>query len=142
MSAAALLNRLPSAKKIRDGIYSAQCPAHEDDSPSLRISEHSKTGAVLVKCFAGCTFEEIISAVGIEAHELFPQRIDGDFIKGERRPWIAADVLRAIVDELGVIAIIAGDLEHGRPVAKTDFDRLRLARQRIEAARELALGQA
>ena len=38
--------------------YLARCPAHDDRKASLSVRE-SEDCAILVKCFAGCTFEEI-----------------------------------------------------------------------------------
>ena len=45
--------------------YQALCPAHEDKSPSLSISEGSRA-PVLIKCFAGCTFEQVMTALGFD----------------------------------------------------------------------------
>ncbi len=41
--------------------FSACCPAHDDRNPSLSVSD--KNGKILVKCFAGCTQEEVIGAL-------------------------------------------------------------------------------
>ena len=51
-------------KKVRwRGVYrfSACCPAHDDRSPSLSVSDSN--GKILVRCFAGCTQEEVIGAL-------------------------------------------------------------------------------
>lgn len=40
----------------------ARCPAHDDRNPSLSIAE-GKDGRLLLKCFRGCTFEEVIAAL-------------------------------------------------------------------------------
>lgn len=46
------------------GGYLGRCPVldHNDNSPSLSIRE-SKSGKLLLKCFAGCTFQDIIAAI-------------------------------------------------------------------------------
>ncbi len=41
--------------------FSACCPAHDDRNPSLSVSESN--GKILVKCFAGCTQEEVIGSL-------------------------------------------------------------------------------
>ena len=41
--------------------FSACCPAHDDRNPSLSVSD--KNGKILVKCWAGCTQEEVIGAL-------------------------------------------------------------------------------
>jgi len=51
-----------SGKKSGDG-WIACCPAHEDNDPSLSISENPKGGNPLVHCFAGCSQEEVIEAL-------------------------------------------------------------------------------
>ena len=42
----------------------ALCPAHDDRTPSLSVSEGSH-GKALAKCFAGCKFEDIRDALGL-----------------------------------------------------------------------------
>jgi hypothetical protein len=52
----------------------AHCPgplhAHGDRHPSLSIAE-GREGRVLVKCFVGCTVEEICAAAGLRVRDLF-----------------------------------------------------------------------
>ncbi len=57
-----ILARLQGVKKNGSG-YMACCPAHEDKNPSLSISE--KDGKVLLKCFAGCSYEQIMTALNM-----------------------------------------------------------------------------
>ncbi len=53
-----------------NGSWKALCPAHEDREPSLSVSE-GDDGRVLLRCFAGCENEEIVSALGLEMKDLF-----------------------------------------------------------------------
>ena len=48
-----------------------QCPAHDDRTPSLQVSQGAK-GAIL-KCFAGCTTHEITAALGLTFKDLFDE---------------------------------------------------------------------
>lgn len=50
--------------------WSAQCPAHEDRSPSLSI-HRNPDGKVLMRCWASCTTEEVLSALGLEWCDLW-----------------------------------------------------------------------
>ncbi len=50
--------------------YVARCPAHDDRSPSLHISE-GDDGRILIHCFSGCTTEEIVDSVGLRLSDLF-----------------------------------------------------------------------
>lgn len=53
--------------------YIAQCPAHEDRSPSLSIRE-GDNGNALIYCHAGCTTDTIIRALDLTFTDLFPAR--------------------------------------------------------------------
>jgi hypothetical protein len=61
---AAALARALKAKRTKAG-WSANCPAHDDRTASLSIGE-GENGRLLLKCFAGCTFDAILKAAGVE----------------------------------------------------------------------------
>ena len=70
------LDRLPS-RPVRSGAgYAARCPAHNDQSPSLSIST-GRDGRVLIKCWAGCTTESVLEALGLKWQDLFTDDTDG-----------------------------------------------------------------
>lgn len=134
MSADILLDKLDRVKRTGQGRWMACCPAHEDKSASLSVRELDD-GKVLIHCFAECSVHEIVSAVGLELSDLFPPRDDSaHFKKGERRPFPAADILRAIAFESTLVLIAGADLLAGRPFNDTDRARLTLACARIQAA--------
>ena len=66
-----VLGLLQGVRKSGSG-WTARCPAHEDKKASLSVSE-GVDGRVLIKCFAGCTAEAIVYAVGLEMGDLFPE---------------------------------------------------------------------
>jgi len=68
----AVLARLKSVQPDGSG-FKACCPAHEDHDPSLSISA-GDDGKVLLHCHAGCTFDEVCRAAGIDQTELFPEQ--------------------------------------------------------------------
>jgi len=59
-----LLLKLRGVRQISKGQYKALCPAHDDHNPSLSISEGAG-GKVLLTCHAGCTYSDIMKAVGL-----------------------------------------------------------------------------
>ena len=65
-----VLSRLPNRKATGTG-FSACCPAHDDHNPSLSITE-AENGAVLLKCFAGCSTGQVVAALGLRKVDLFP----------------------------------------------------------------------
>jgi hypothetical protein len=52
--------------------WSARCPAHDDESPSLSVGE-GDDGRVLLFCHAGCDIQDIVDALGLEVRDLFDQ---------------------------------------------------------------------
>lgn len=69
MTAAELAEHLGAKRSGKD--WMARCPAHEDSTPSLSISE-GREGRVLVKCHAGCSAAAILGALGKTERDLFP----------------------------------------------------------------------
>jgi putative DNA primase/helicase len=69
-----VLSHLKGARRTGAG-WQARCPAHDDRTPSLSIS-HGDDGRALLKCHSGCSFESIVSTLGIREADLFPARPD------------------------------------------------------------------
>src|ERR1043165_199279 len=63
-----VLDRLTGIKKNGKG-FTARCPSHSDERNSLAITE--KDGHLLLHCFAGCSLDNITSALGIKPSDLF-----------------------------------------------------------------------
>lgn len=129
-----LLSRLDKVRKTGPGRWIACCPAHDDKSPSLSIRE-LEDGRVLLHCHCGCSPADVLAAVGLEFADLFPpdSRAIGH-ANPERRPFPAADVLRALNRETLIVAAAAGFLLEGRALSDEDRERLGLAFERIQEA--------
>ena len=69
-------------KKTPNG-WECKCPAHDDQDASLSISEGSN-GKTILKCFAGCSFDQIAQAAEIKKSEFF-----GDDAKPHRSRIVA-----------------------------------------------------
>lgn len=73
---------LPHLEKVRatgERKWKACCPAHQDRTPSLSITEEHD-GTVLLHCFAGCSNEDICSELGLKLRDLFvpdPEKLNG-----------------------------------------------------------------
>jgi hypothetical protein len=63
-------SKLEKVKPTSNGIE-ALCPAHDDKSPSLTAS--FTKDKILFKCQAGCSFESVVSALGMEENQFFVQ---------------------------------------------------------------------
>jgi 5S rRNA maturation endonuclease (ribonuclease M5) len=64
-----LLNKLKGVKSLSKGEYAAICPAHDDKKPSLNFKLEGDK--ILLKCQAGCSIENIVSALGYQMSDLF-----------------------------------------------------------------------
>lgn len=64
MTYSELLEKLGGSVVQRNTYVMAKCPGHPDRHASLSITE--KEGKVLLKCHAGCSYEKIIQALGID----------------------------------------------------------------------------
>ena len=72
--------------------YIARCPYHNDSEPSLAISE-GKDGRVLLHCHAGCEFDDILNAIGLEAKDLFVRANGpGEQELRQRHPPVDAEI--------------------------------------------------
>jgi hypothetical protein len=72
-----ILSRLKNVRNINNG-WKASCPAHDDRQPSLSVSI-GNDGRILLYCHAGCSIEEIVSALGLEMRDLFPEKEHNGF---------------------------------------------------------------
>lgn len=87
--------------------YKCRCPAHDDRNPSLSIGI-GDDGKVLIKCFAGCSLNEVCNSIGLRTSDLFST--DSDTERPNRaRPKsftgqsfaTADDAVRSLIDKLG-----------------------------------------
>ena len=70
LSAESIALSLDKPRRNGAGKYLACCPAHDDNSPSLSISDSN--GKTLVHCFSGCSQTEVIDA--LKAKGLWPDK--------------------------------------------------------------------
>lgn len=66
------LSRLEAVSQIGPTKWLARCPAHDDGNPSLGVALGDK-GGILLQCYAGCSAEEIVAAMGLKMSDLMPE---------------------------------------------------------------------
>jgi hypothetical protein len=123
MSADALLSRLDKLRQRGPGQWSARCPAHEDKGPSLSVKE-LPDGRILLKCFAGCEAHEVVGALGMAMHDLFPPSGNASPPGRVRGLLPPRQALELIDHEANLVAVAALNAANG--VTLTDADRARL----------------
>jgi len=140
MTADELVSRLEGVKRTGASRWIARCPAHEDRSPSLSLAERDD-GAILIHCHGGCSAHEVVGALGLELHDLFPEtNRDRDNRPRQRIPY--RDILETLASECLVVAIAASDLARGQPLSDGDKERLWQSVLRFSNAHDLVAPQA
>ena len=89
----------------------ARCPAHNDRSPSLRITE--RNGRILVHCHAGCSQDDVIDA--LRGRGLWPERSRTESRHPAPDPDWPADLERAVYWALAVEQFAEQALEELEP---------------------------
>ncbi len=119
MSVEILLSRLERVHRKREGQWVACCPSHLDKSPSLAIGT-GKDGRVLLNCFGGCSALDVISAVGMEWDDLFPEKRDN------YRSLMEHMKRKPTVDD-AVVSFANHDTRNGNRLSAADKARLKQA---------------
>jgi hypothetical protein len=137
-----LLDRLEGVQHHGKGCR-ALCPACGGKSRKLSLSQ-GDDGRVLMHCFAGCSPQDVLAAVGLTVADLFVRRIDSDMTPAQRRElrehakqsqWRAA--LDCLQLEIGVVHIAARQLAAGQSLNPDDLQRMNVAVDRIRDARSV-----
>jgi len=141
------LGRLDRVRKCGSG-YIAQCPAHEDKTASLSLTS-GDDGRVLLHCFAGCSASDVVTSAGLTIGDLFIRRPTSEMTfaeraalreRGRQAQWCAA--LNVLGLESKIVQIAARDVRCGKRLSEEDTERLILACNRIDDAREALYGRA
>ena len=109
-----------------------QCPAHDDSYPSMSLSP-GRDNRVIIKCFAGCSYDQILEALRLPAISMFEPMINPPKIQ-----------LRQVNPKVRYPKIThragSGGREYGLPI-DTRFhfytDRIRLAREIYEGGKKI-----
>lgn len=118
-----VLERLDGVRDRGRGRWAARCPAHPDKSPSLSISE-TGDGTVLLHCFGGCEVHDVLTAIGFEMADLFPDRPEPRRSPGVSQHRLSArEALEIVKHECMVVAVAAASLIDG---TATENDVLRV----------------
>lgn len=133
-----VLSRLQSHKLRQNGRdrWRACCPAHDGSNPSALSIGEGQNGAVLLRCWQGCSLESIAASLGLDVSDLFPAK-DASAGPAARRRLITAKQALDLLDyETAMIVICASDLARGEALTEETRDRLRMAAARIVMLRE------
>ncbi len=143
-----LLSHLEHVDKRGDK-YRAKCPSHEGKSTaSLAITEKDD-GRILIHCFGGCDTSEVLSSLGLEMTDLFPERLSHHSTPEQRRKWKQdaihrdwTEFLNIAAYEMNIIYVAGGVIRAGNPLNDEDKIRLDAAMKRIRQIGEYFNGNA
>lgn len=131
-----LLDRLTGVKQTKTDRWQARCPAHDDRSPSLSVTE-TADGTLLIKCWAGCSAADIVSAIGLDLRDLFTPKFNGQTYRASKPPrYSASEVVKTVITEATILTLGYSALERGDALNAQDKNRVDLAIAAINNARE------
>lgn len=130
-----LLSRLHKVRKTGQGKWTACCPAHNDKDPSLGVTE-TPDGTILLKCWTGCSAAAIVDSIGLNLSDLFPERTDKYFVKGNPK-WLDANQrLTTLAKDALLVTVCAAKLRGGEKLTPEDMTALVNASGRCNALAE------
>ena len=124
MNAQDILDRLEKVTGSK-GKWIACCPAHQDKSPSLAVTEADDR--VLVHCFSGCDTQDVTAAIGLNLADLFYNKLAGAEITERKRQRFE----KVLKSERIQVAIINAVEKVERPLTNHERNRRSLGQQRI-----------
>ena len=127
-----LLSRLQKVRPAGNNRWTACCPAHDDKTPSLTVTQ--ARDKVLIHCFSGCLPEEVIAATGLSWGDMFEDEFQAanQGAVSSRKNLPPVDPLR--VDE-NILLIAREALSKGDSLSVEDQARAELAYERVKGAR-------
>lgn len=121
------LDKVKPQKQTKKGLnqWQALCPAHMDKSPSLIITE-CLDHTLLLKCWAGCTTNEIVKAIGLELKDLFKYEPSNTY-----KTTIKSPSKQAITHEQLIVQIAVAQINKGIVLKEIDKQRYQQALIRL-----------
>jgi hypothetical protein len=130
-----LLACLDGIRETGAGRWIAKCPAHQDRTPSLTLRE-LPDGRILMHCFGGCGTQAVLSAVGLQFSDLYPQALPDQPHGRVSNGLTPREILEVCDHELTVAALILADVVDSKAVTEADWTRLAQACARLTRARD------
>lgn len=115
------VGRLRGVRKNGTGKYMACCPAHNDSDPSMAIGE-SKTGKILLHCYAGCSALDIVQSLGLRLEDLFPDAYEEEPFAWAKREIAKREKLKEDISYAkSFLKILTAHLKQGKTVSERDI---------------------
>lgn len=129
-----IINRLRNVQVRGEKTYMACCPAHDDKNPSLAIKQLAD-GRILMKCFAGCDIDSILSHLRLSVSDLFPKGGLGEYRSFARlENDLRASHEEKYFREKMILALADSDRAQGKRLSPIDMQRERQAYLKLKRA--------
>ncbi len=120
--------------------WRACCPGHGGTNPSALSVGVGDNGAVLLRCWHGCSVEQVAAGLGLDLADLFPARPQapghGTAPIKRRRLLTAGQALELLEFETSLTVLCATDMARGDALDEATRERLKKAAARITMMRE------
>lgn len=132
-----VLQRLDGHKLREHGRdrWRACCPAHGGSNPSALSVGVGDDGCVLLKCWQGCSVDQVAAALGLDLSDLFPPRPDaagaGRGPIKRRRLLTASQALELLDSEITLAIVCAADMAEGKALDEATRERLQQSAARV-----------
>jgi hypothetical protein len=112
-----ILRRFENVRRSGNG-WGARCPAHHDEKNSVSVAE-GRDGHVLLKCHAGCSLKDVVTALGLRERDLFNNTKKSGAAKGlTLEEYAAAKRLPPeLLQRLGISEVFL----HGTPALRVPY---------------------
>lgn len=137
-----VLARLDGHKLRENGRdrWRACCPAHGGSNPSALSIGVGDDGRVLLRCWQGCTVDQVAGSLGLELTDLFPprpERAGGGHAPLKRRRLITASQALDLLDnEMTLALVCASDMARGQQLDEPTRERLMHGAARVALLRD------
>jgi DNA primase len=124
MKAEKLLERLEMVRKTGTGKWIARCPAHDDGTPSLSVTEIDSGNRVLIHCHGGCGALDVLESIGLDWSALYPDDAE------RYRPLWRSNTEQKAIDEM---IIIIAEAKRDKGERLNEVDKQALIQAKIRA---------
>ena len=124
MKAEKLLERLEMVRKTGTGKWIARCPAHDDGTPSLSVTEIESGNRLLIHCHGGCGALAVLQSIGMDWSALYPDDSDNRY-----RPLYRSNQDQRAIDDM-IVAIAQAKRDKGERLNEVDKQALIQAKLR------------
>lgn len=118
-----ILERLEMVRKTGNSKWIARCPAHDDGTPSLSVTEIENGNRVLIHCHGGCGALHILESIGMDWSALYPDEQES------YRPMWRSNTEQKAIDDM-IIAIAQARRDKGERLNEVDKQALIQAKLR------------